>query len=139
LQETFKVAQTDDMIMLRTKKRVNETLRQKMQRLFNTLDQKERDGRLSVSEFKTIGDDPKLRTWLASLDIETDDLETLFELIDEDGGGFITIDELVHRVPRIKGAARGIDVLAIMKKLSYDLSQCKTILQAASSDQLVRF
>jgi len=128
LQETFKVAQTDDLIMVRAKDRANKTLKRKMQLLFNTLDQDNQDGQISMAEFQVIGQNPLLKTWLASLDIETDDLTTLFKLVDVDGGGSITIDELVQRMPRIKGAARGVDVLAIMRKLarmSYDLDQFK--------------
>jgi len=131
LQETFKVAQTDDIIMLRAKKRASNILRQKMSALFNTLDV-EQDGKVTLSEFRSIGEATEIKTWLASLDIETDDLNTLFALIDEDSDGYITLEELVTRVPRIKGAARGIDVLAIMKKLSYDLAKCKQILQCAT-------
>merc|ERR1712032_1597104 len=138
LQETFKVAQTDDLIMVRAKKRANETLRRKMQRLFKTLDKSNGDGKLTKQEFQTIGEAPNLQTWLSSLDIETDDLSTLFDLVDEDGSGFLTVDELANRIPRIKGPARGIDVLAIMRKLSYDITKCKEILKAGSDEEEVR-
>jgi len=128
LQETFKVALTDDLIMVRAKHRASKNLKRKMQLLFNTLDRKHSNGKISGSEFKMIGEDPILKTWLASLDIETDDLCTLFKLVDVDGSGYITVDELVQRMPRIKGTARGVDVLAILRKLgklSKDLEQCK--------------
>jgi len=112
LQETFKVAQTDDLIMFRQKKLASRTLRQKMKILFDALDQ-EGDGRLEESEFEAIGDFPEIKCWLASLDIETDDLKTLFALIDVHGRGYVTLDELVARMPRIQGNAKGIDMLAL--------------------------
>jgi len=116
LLETFKVAATDDMIMVRQKKRASEMMKSKMTALFEALDQ-EGDGTISRSEFVVIGDIPEVKTWLASMDIETDDLSTLFNLIDDDGSGGITTEELVARVPRIKGAARCMDMLAVMQKL----------------------
>lgn len=116
LQETFKVAQTDDVIMFRNKKQASFTLRKKMRQLFTALDE-DGDGRLELEEFVAIGNMPEVECWLASLDIETDDLKTLFSLIDVHGNGYITIDELVHRMPRIKGNARGIDMLAMQQRI----------------------
>jgi len=122
LQETFKVVQTDDVIMFRQKKHDGRILRTKMKTLFDTLD-KERDGKLNMWEFCAIADDLEIQIWLSSLGLETDDLPTLFTLIDEDDSGFITLDELVSRVPRIMGAARGVDVLQMMQKLQRTLER----------------
>jgi len=116
LQETFKVAQTDDVIMLRNKKQASSMLRKKMKTLFQALDQ-DGDGKLEEKEFESIGDYPEIECWLASLEIETDDLRTLFTLIDDNGNGYVTLDELIERMPRIKGTARGIDMLAMRNKL----------------------
>merc|ERR1712216_19103 len=84
LQETFKVAQTDDMVMVRQKKRQADMMRKKMLALFESLDHNG-DGELDWEEFEIIAHIPEVKTWLASLDVETDDLKTLFELIDDDG------------------------------------------------------
>jgi len=112
LQETFKVAATDDYIMVRQKKRAGQVSRDKMTDLFMALDESG-DGSLEYPEFEIIAQNPDVKTWLASMDIETDDLHTLFKLIDFDGSGSITVEELIARIPRIKGAARSIDVLAM--------------------------
>mmetsp|Transcript_155 Transcript_155/g.298 ORF Transcript_155/g.298 Transcript_155/m.298 type:complete len:93 (-) Transcript_155:10-288(-) len=86
-----------------------------MKSLFENLDE-QGDGKLEVGEFAAIGDDHDIKLWLSSLDIETDDLTTLFSLIDADRDGYISLDELISRMPRIKGAARGIDMLAMLHK-----------------------
>jgi len=117
LQETFKVAQTDDVILVRQKQRAGQVMRAKMKVLFEHLDDSG-DGKVELDEFNTIADDPEIRTWLSSLDIETDDLTTLFSLIDVEGKDYVTLDEVVKRVPRIKGNARGIDLLSLRKQLS---------------------
>jgi len=116
IQETFKVAQTDDIIMLRQKKRTADVLRSKMGSLFDTLDE-DGDGALEMDEFVKCCEDPNMKLWLESLDIETDDLESLFRLVDSDQSGSISLEEIVERLPRIKGNARSIDVLAIRECL----------------------
>jgi Ca2+-binding EF-hand superfamily protein len=117
LQETFKVAGTDNIIMVRQKKKMAAIGREKMRRLFEALDV-EGTGELSFEEFSTVATDPDVKFWLSSMDIEMDDLLTLFELIDEDHSGHITLEELATRVPRIKGSARSIDALATKQKIN---------------------
>jgi hypothetical protein len=116
LQETFKVAATDDIIMVRQKKKNADIGKDKMIHLFHALDTSG-DGMLEFEEFADIAQDPDVRTWLSSMDIETDDLGTLFQLIDLKGNGTVTIDDLCDRIPRIKGGARSIDALALRLKL----------------------
>jgi Ca2+-binding EF-hand superfamily protein len=124
LQETFKVAGTDNVIMVRQKKKMAAIGREKMRRLFEALDV-EGSGELSFEEFATVATDPDVKFWLSSMDIEMDDLFTLFELIDEDHSGHITLEELATRVPRIKGSARSIDALATKQKLNEVLAWLK--------------
>jgi hypothetical protein len=116
MQETFKVAATDDTLMVRQKRRAGEMMRKKMSALFEALDHSQ-DGALTFDEFEIITHVPEVKTWLASMEVETDDLHVLFNLIDDDNNGSISIDELVSRVPRIKGAARSVDLLALIKRL----------------------
>jgi hypothetical protein len=115
LQETFKVAATYDVIMVRQKKKLAAVGRAKMMSLFHALDSG--DGRLTFEEFSRIAEDDLVRTWLSSMDIETDDMETLFKMIDTNGKGHLTIDELCTRIPRIKGASRCLDTLALRCRL----------------------
>jgi Ca2+-binding EF-hand superfamily protein len=116
LQETFKVAGSDDMIMVRQKRRDQASLRAKLSALFEALDYSE-DGALDYEEFELISSHPEIRLWLAAMDIETDDLKLLFTLIDTDGSGTVTPMELMTRIPRLKGTARAIDLLALNAKM----------------------
>jgi len=116
LQETFKVAATDDMIMVRQKKRSKEMLHRKMLTLLEALDHSD-DGMLDYSEFEIIACQPDVKLWLASMDIETDDLKTLFKLIDEDNSGFVSPEELTQQIGRLKGTARSIDVLTLKENV----------------------
>jgi len=116
LQETFKVAATDDMIMVKQKRRARDTLRRKMMTLLEALDVSD-DGMLDFTEFEIIACQPEVKLWLNSMEIETDDLQTLFKLIDEDHSGFVSSEELVTRVGRLKGAARSIDLLSLKENM----------------------
>jgi hypothetical protein len=123
LQETFSVALTDDMIMMRKKKRASEVLSKKMTTLFDYLDAGDGlnsgDGLLDFEEFEKLADLPEVQMWLASMDIETDDLRTLFNLLDDEKSGAISVDQLVDRIGRVKGAARSIDVLSLYQDVHH--------------------
>jgi len=121
MQETFKVASTDDTIMVRQKRRAARVHADKMGRLFNEADENG-NGMVTLEEFRTVIKDSIVETWLASMDLDMRDSDTLFMLIDEDGDGEITVEELIQGVARLKGPARSID-LNIMKIQQQKLSE----------------
>lgn len=116
LQETFKVASTDDMIMVRQRKRAADTLKRNMLKLLEALDHSG-DGLLDFDEFAIIANHPEVKLWMGAMDIETDDLPTLFQLLDADGSGSVSAEELTDRLPRLKGAARSIDLLSLKRRI----------------------
>merc|ERR1719482_616187 len=116
LQETFKVASTDDHIMVRQKRQASDLLQKKMKKLIEALDISG-DGELDMEEFQIISSHPEVRLWLASMDIETDDLEGLFNLLDDDKSGSLTLEELNQRIPRLQGSARSIDLFKVFAEL----------------------
>lgn len=123
LQETFKVASTDDLIMVRQKKRAAFVFQTKMKRLFAALDS-DNDGFLDYDEFVVIAGHPEVRHWLASMDIETDDLRSLFTLIDLNHTGRISVDDFLQQIPRMRGPVRTFDLLALQHSIkdSYNLA-----------------
>merc|ERR1712048_425125 len=89
-------------------------MHKKMQALMDALDL-DKNGFLTFSEFMIIASQPEVALWLESLDLETDDLLTLFMLIDRDGDGRLTLKELLHSILRLRGSARGIDLIALRR------------------------
>jgi len=115
MQETFKVAATDDRIMVRQKQMAMKTHEHKMRNLFEKADTTG-DGCLDFEEFKEVISNEGVSTWLASMELDASDVRTLFLLIDESGDGSITVDELMVGVSKLKGHARSIDLAVSMRE-----------------------
>lgn len=115
IQETFKVASTDDKIMLRHKERANNTHRDKMQTLFGMLDENS-DGTLDMSEFEEVMRNPSLVMWLAAQELQVADAKDLFKaLVGQDGR--LSLDQLISGVGTLKGQARSADVAFLRLEL----------------------
>merc|ERR1740130_2075706 len=98
--------------MVRQKRRAKAQMKKKTEALFKALDY-DKDGQLDFEEFMVIAKQPDVMLWLESLEFETDDLLTLFLLLDKDGDSKLSLNELCSQFPRLRGAARTIDVLAM--------------------------
>merc|ERR1719382_46136 len=73
-------------------------------------------GIITIAELEQRLQDPQVRNWLQSLEIDADDAWTLFKLIDTDQSNVIDIEEFVMGCLRLKGTARSID----MQRLLYE-------------------
>eukprot|EP00928_Gymnodinium_smaydae_P072304 TRINITY_DN55685_c0_g2_i1.p1 TRINITY_DN55685_c0_g2~~TRINITY_DN55685_c0_g2_i1.p1 ORF type:complete len:528 (-),score=45.95 TRINITY_DN55685_c0_g2_i1:10-1593(-) len=122
LQETMKVAATDDTIMFRQKKRQSTRMRKKLQIMFNALD-KDGDGALSLPEFLAITDQPEILYWLQAMNIRTDSLTKLFRYVDKDNSGTISVDEFVTRIPQASELPRMCDMLELQRIIDEDSCQ----------------
>jgi Ca2+-binding EF-hand superfamily protein len=112
IQETFKVATTDDKIMLMQKERAVRTHTKKMKALFAYADQ-DGSGELDREEWKAVVEQPEVKTWLSAMELDVRDADNIFSLID-DGDESMTAEELVKGIGRLKGAARSIDVCTML-------------------------
>eukprot|EP00913_Durusdinium_trenchii_P034174 g31982.t1 len=59
--------------------------------------------------------DPRLKVWLAALDLQSSDAENLFNLLD-DGDGSISYQEFLSGAKRLKGGAQSIDLVTLMRE-----------------------
>eukprot|EP00811_Abedinium_folium_P016965 NODE_25898_length_571_cov_8.943694.p1 GENE.NODE_25898_length_571_cov_8.943694~~NODE_25898_length_571_cov_8.943694.p1 ORF type:complete len:111 (+),score=13.31 NODE_25898_length_571_cov_8.943694:3-335(+) len=73
------------------------------------------DGKLDRQEFYALMYNKRLRTWLASLDIEVENLPLLFDFVDN-GDGKVTMYELIQGLGRLRGPARSIDLVALVTR-----------------------
>jgi hypothetical protein len=119
MHETFKVAATDDNIMVAQKLRAKKIHRDKMQRLFEMADT---DGSMSLDrdEFASICEDKTLKTWLASMELDIQDSNLVFSLItgvEEQKEGeddvVLSLDQLVNYMSQLKGPARQMQMAEV--------------------------
>ena len=82
--------------------------------LFKELDS-DGSGALDKDEFTRALSDPRLRVWLAALDLQSSDAENLFNLLD-DGDGSISYQEFLSGAKRLKGGAQSIDLVTLMRE-----------------------
>jgi hypothetical protein len=115
IQETFKVATTDDQLMIRQREQQMKTHAYKMRRLFEAADGSG-DGLLDAQEFQATMQEPDVQTWMASMDLDVEDAGVVFELVDADSDGRLTAEELVAGVSRLMGDARNLDLLVLMRE-----------------------
>lgn len=120
MHETFKVASSDDELMIIQKERLVEKHRAKMETLFAETDSSN-DGKLSLPEFRQILGDHRVKFWLAAMDLDVRDSELLFRLIDGAGtrDGCISAEELVTGVAQLMGPARSIDMAVALQDVKY--------------------
>eukprot|EP00928_Gymnodinium_smaydae_P069253 TRINITY_DN5266_c1_g2_i1.p1 TRINITY_DN5266_c1_g2~~TRINITY_DN5266_c1_g2_i1.p1 ORF type:complete len:537 (-),score=86.51 TRINITY_DN5266_c1_g2_i1:458-2068(-) len=116
IQETFKVTARDDLIMVREKNKVMKNHMNKMRKLLNHADT-DGDGKLCFEEWEAIMQDPGLKTWLASMDLDVHDARFIFKLCDTSSDGYLTLEELVHGIGRFRGPAKSVDLHAFADSL----------------------
>eukprot|EP00434_Breviolum_minutum_P006944 symbB.v1.2.006130.t1/scaffold365.1/size219215/5 len=115
MQETFKVAQADDLVMLRTRQKAVATHVDKMRQFFEEADTS-RDGRIDFEEFQAIMQNKEVKIWLSAMELDVRDVRQLFDLLDRtgDSDGTLSAEELVMGIAKLRGPARSIDINAVM-------------------------
>jgi Ca2+-binding EF-hand superfamily protein len=128
MQETLNVASLDDHIMLRKRSAAVNMLNEKMRRLFKSADTSE-DGMLNREEVKGILEDKEVQKWMSGMEINVfvEDSERLFDLLDEDGSGELTLMELIKGVTKLRGNARSLDIQYMMNKVEHVEKICKQL------------
>ncbi|CAK0842989.1 unnamed protein product, partial [Prorocentrum cordatum] len=61
--------------------------------------------------------DRDVKTWMASMELDVSDAASVFLLVDKDGDGTLTPEELVQGVALLKGAARSIDLHMLRREV----------------------
>jgi hypothetical protein len=115
ISETFRTAEQDDFIMMHQKEKATRTHRIKMERLFRAGDASG-DGYLNKEEFLQLTQNAEVKMWLLSMGLDVGDGNSLFDFIDGNGDGSLSIVEVIEGVSKLKGAARSLDLLMCLKR-----------------------
>jgi hypothetical protein len=114
ISETFKVAASDDELMIMQKNRQIEDHIRKMDEFIREADINS-DGFVSLEEFLSILQDRRVRTWIAAMGLEIRDAEHVFDLMD-DGDKKLSAQEIVQGVAKLKGTATAVDMIVLNKR-----------------------
>jgi len=117
LKETLDAAQNDAQLVVREKAKASQEYVKRLNKVFSTMDVSQ-DGVVSKEEFMQLCQDPTIRSYMTSLDVDVNDGSHLFKLLD-DGDGNLTYDEFIHGMMRFKGAAKSIDVIYLQREVEW--------------------
>jgi hypothetical protein len=135
LQETFKVASTDDRIMVRQKEKATNMHAKKMHLLFRSADSSG-NGLLDLQEFREVLREPGVKTWLAAMELDAgEDADNLFSLLDKENGQ-VSADALIKGMARLKGSARSIDMVSLMHEVKQLQEQLLAVKTAGSTPEI---
>jgi len=113
ITETNRVAAGDDEVMIMRKERTQRANSQKLQEIFEELDETG-DGYVTWDEFQLLLVDDVMRKFLSTMDLDVGDLEDLFKLLD-DGDGQVQSHEFINGINTLRGQAKNIDLLSLLK------------------------
>lgn len=109
IQETFKVASLDDNVLVWQKSMARKMHAHKMRSFVNMADTSG-TGRIDMDEFQATLAIEQVSTWLAAQGLDAECAATLFMLLDNDEEGYLTVEQIVNGVEKLKGSARSIDL-----------------------------
>lgn len=91
-----------------------ETHLNKIKQLFKRMGADE-TGCITFAMFEDKINDPDVRAFFESLDLDIWDAWTFFKLLDTDGGGMVEVEEFFMGCLRFRGTARAMDVAKIIQ------------------------
>jgi len=140
-QETFRAAESDDTLMVKRKAAQTKIHNSKMEALFQKMANKDANAYVDSSLFEKVLKCPDMRMWLRAMDYDVSDAALIFYMIDKDGDGSLTVDELIEGMASLKGGARNIDVKLLMRQSRVGVLQSKPDLHAGrmSAADALRF
>mmetsp|Transcript_41346 Transcript_41346/g.105184 ORF Transcript_41346/g.105184 Transcript_41346/m.105184 type:complete len:694 (+) Transcript_41346:132-2213(+) len=93
-----------------------------VRRLFQATDN-DHSGDISWKEFKQKLQHPDMRAYFKIIDVDIDEAEDLFKLIDIDDSGAIDPEEFVNGCVRLQGPAKAIDLATLMHEYKQGLKR----------------
>merc|ERR1711920_94057 len=82
--------------------------------MFSSLDHSH-DGLITFEEFGPLMKTQTMKNYMATLELEVDDAQNVFTILDLDNEGGITFNEFIQGMKSIRGGARRIDVATLLK------------------------
>jgi len=113
VQSTNHIAEIDREFVIQQEMERKDSMMNQMRDLFKEVDA-DKSGTVSWEELKNnIGDD-SVKAYFSLLQIEVEEAEGLFHLLDVDESGEVAIEEFIMGCMRLKGAAKSIDLATLL-------------------------
>eukprot|EP00930_Biecheleria_cincta_P047915 TRINITY_DN33315_c0_g1_i1.p1 TRINITY_DN33315_c0_g1~~TRINITY_DN33315_c0_g1_i1.p1 ORF type:complete len:487 (-),score=103.47 TRINITY_DN33315_c0_g1_i1:217-1647(-) len=132
MQETLKVAQNDDSMMMRTVQNRKRQHAKKMHDFFQYADNSG-DGSITKDEWTHVLSNEKAQDWFAGQGLTVQDADLLFDLLETSGDGSLTSDELARGVSRLAGPSKSFDVLASQREQNLVNAKTRTLISEISA------
>lgn len=113
VDNAVETAKTQREFLVQKEMELREAYTKEMRQFFMEMDS-DGSGSITMAELMEYFDDKRVQSYFQALGLDPEDTERLFELIDEDGSGEVSIDEFLQGCLRLKGLARSIDVHAVL-------------------------
>jgi len=115
IQQTLAVAASERNPETTSKaaQKKRDTYAAKLHNVFKQID-REAHGQIPKETFVNGFTNDAFKVLMASLDIGASDSEFLFEVLDTDRSGFISLNEFVSGALRLQGTARAVDIVHVM-------------------------
>jgi len=112
IQQTMKVAATDENILIRQKEQQQRKWHAKLKRVFSQMDRLGK-GFITWEEFQEAIDNKRVRALLCAMEIDVREALDLFRLLDN-GKGEVSWDEFSYGMERIRGTAQSVDMVTLL-------------------------
>lgn len=122
-------ARADKDIAIMKQMHKHEAQVQSLREIFHEIDN-QKSSVVSLKQLKEALQSQKLASFMHSMDISTQDVWTLFMVIDANGDGQVTLDEFVFGCMQLQGPAKGLQ----MARMSYENTMMREEIKRLQSD-----
>merc|ERR1719214_43865 len=112
VNEATGVAQQERDLAIEEQLRTNDEAMLQFRRMFHEADEDESQA-LTWNEFKEHLEDERVKAYFRTLELQVDEAQCLFRLLDQDGDQTVSVDEFITGCLKYKGIARSLDVAAV--------------------------
>lgn len=139
VEESIKAAESDCSIAVQDQLEKEEELLTIVSTVFMALDSDGSD-ELSRAEFDRLLDNDRIMAHLSSIGIEMRKAKNLFDLLDDDRSGYLTLEEVVAGLMQSQGDAKAVEILGLrrdMKNMQRHIFKIQRALGIARSSSSV--
>jgi len=125
LKDTLQIAANDADMMVQEQMASKQRYTEKLRDLFELADASG-NGSITLEEFEAVCRIPEVHTYFHLLELEIGEVQALFNMLD-DGDGAVSYDEFMRGIIRLKGQARSMDVITVMRDCREINDRCRRL------------